>query len=131
MINVGINLYLKTKTKICLSLVVSCLIFYTLYIHYDGPKSGIFLIFILLGVFLFEALFRMIIWQVLKGWVHQNVLENELNSIITNLEESIIVKSNNSIPYSNRRGKKILNYLQKLGGTTDQEKLLKMKIFEL
>ena len=63
--------------------------------------------------------------------MHQNVLEKELNSIITNLEESIIVKTNNCVTYSNRRGKKIVNYLHKLGNTTDHSQLLDLKVFEV
>ena len=54
-----------------------------------------------------------------------------MTSILAILEESIILKSQDTIPYSNIRGQKILSYLKKLGNTQNEEKVLDLNVFQM
>ena len=54
-----------------------------------------------------------------------------MTTILATLEESIILKSQDTIPYSNLKGQKILSYLKKLGNTQNEEKVLDLKVFQM
>ena len=86
---------------------------------------------VFLGIIGLVKIFDMIFSEILKSWASQNILSEEVNTILTNQEISIIIKTDDQINYCNRKGHDTVNYLRKLSKNSDDTALLKHKVYQI
>ena len=74
------------------------------FIEKTYPTSIFTNIFTFLGINAFVNTIDVIFGEVLKSWAAQNILSDEVSSILQNQEVSIIIKKQDQIDYCNRKG---------------------------